>query len=48
MTTTCCSSNHLEVTFIDSNFKQIIRNTIGKPTGPIYPKDCESITSLDA
>ena len=35
------------VIFYDSNLENVIRKAVGKPEGPLYPADLESITKLD-
>jgi len=37
-----------EVTFADPNLEAAVRQTIDKPTGPIWPADLEGLTSLEA
>jgi Leucine-rich repeat (LRR) protein len=36
------------VTFVDSNLEAVVRGTIGKPTGCVYPSDLDGLTSLSA
>ncbi len=47
-TTTPPTTTLVPVTFLDVNLETVIREAIGKPGGPVYMSDLESLTVLEA